>query len=185
MEYHPGTDDGSGSIEITDITRAGYDGTRLYDDVPPIQALAKVVESSPDGGHIYMASSNPKRPGIHIFQRVGNTIEVPEEVDQTTRFRLDLFEVGLDTVQFGALYASGGDCIYLRKATFDNVSYSIVRSWWQERRSQDAPWEDVAGTEVEGKLCSYRPDGGDEYRLAADITVDSVTGRYASNVLDL
>ncbi len=183
MEYHPETDDQAEAIEITDIAVIG-DRTR-YDNLSPIHADAKVLESSPDGGHVYMASSNSERPGIHVFERVGNTIEVPEEVDETTRFRLDLFEVGFDTVQFGVFHASGGDCVSFRKVTFENVSYAIVSSRWQERRDQDAPWEDIAGTAVDGKLCSYRPAGSAEYRLAADITVDSVTGRYASNVLDL
>ena len=178
MEYH----DRARRIEITDVAVAGY--RNRHNGVLP-QTVPAVVESSPDGGHIYMASENPEKLGIHIFERVGNTIEVPEEVDETTRFRLDPFEVGFDTVQFGAFHASGGDCISFRKATFENVSYSIVSSRWQERGDVDAPWEDIAGTEVEEKLCSYRPAGGAEYRLAADITVDSVTGRYASNTLDL
>ena len=178
MEYHRR----GRRIEITDVAVAGH--RNRHNGVLP-QIVPGVVESSPDGGHIYMASENPERVGIHIFERVGNTIEVPEEVDETTRFRLDLFEVGFDTVQFGAFHASGGDCIAFRKATFENVSYSIASSRWQERRNADAPWEDVAGTEVEEKLCSYRPAGGAEYRLAADITVDSVMRRYASNTLDL
>ncbi len=131
MEYHPGTNDEPGAVEITDIARAG-NRTR-YDGMPPIQATAQIVESSPDGGHIYMASGNSERPGIHVFERVGNTIEVPEEVDETTRFRLDLFEVGFDTVQFGVFHASGGDCVSFRKVTFENVSYAIVSSRWQER----------------------------------------------------
>ena len=182
MEYHPGANPG-GNIVLTDIAVTG-ERTR-YNNMVPL-GTATVVKASPDGGHIYTVSGDYlERPGIHVFERVGNTIEAPEEVDKTTRFRLDLFEVESDTVQFGAFYASGGDCIHFRKATFKNVSYSIVSSRWQERGNADAPWMDIAGTEVESQLCSYRPDGDAEYRLAADITVDSVTGRYASNILDL
>ena len=179
MEYRPET----GSFEFAGGEVAGY-RTR-YDNMWPIRTVPVALESSLDGGHIYMASGNPERPGIFVFERVGNTIEVPEEVDETTRFRLDPFEVGFDTVQFGVFHASGGDCVSFRKATFDNVSYSIVRSWWQERGNEDAPWVDIAGMEAEGRLCSYRPADGAEYRLAADITVNSITGRYASNILDL
>ena len=183
MEYRPGADNTAGVIRLTDVGISGWQ-TR-YGNLPPLGAAAKVLEASPDGGHLYMASSDAARPGIDVFERVGNTIEVPEEVDETTRFRLDLLEVGFDTVQFGAFHASGGDCVSFRKATFEDVSYSIVRSRWQERRNANAPWVDIAGTEAEKKLCSYRPGGSAEYRLATEITVDSVTGRYASNVLDL
>ena len=183
VEYRPGTEGSRGSIGLTDVVVLGYQ-TR-YGNLSPIEGIAQVVVSSPDGGHTYMVSNSSTRPGVHIFERVGNTVEVPEEVDDTTRFRLDLFEVGFDTVQFGAFYASGGDCVTFRQATFGNVTYSIVGSRWQERRNAGAPWVDIAGTEAEGELCSYRPVGNAEYRLAADITVDSVTGRYTSNTLDL
>ncbi len=183
MEYHPGTDGGAGDMEVTDAAVTGR-RTR-YNDTSPIWTLPTTMESSPDGGHIYMASGNPERPGIFMFERVGNTIEVPEEVDETTRFRLDLFEVGFDTVQFGPFHASGGDCISFKKVTIKDVDYSIDRSRWQERGNPDAPWVDISGTEAEKELCSYRAVGGAEYRLAADITIDSIMGRFASNVLDL
>ena len=56
MEYHPATvdDDEAGSIEITDFALVGYD-TRY--GLPPLWDAARIVESSPDGGHIYMAAS--------------------------------------------------------------------------------------------------------------------------------
>ena len=78
-------------------------------------------------------------------------------------------------VRFG--FMSAGRCIQLRNTTINGVSYTAHKSRWQ--RKQGSMWVDVSGTERDG-LCSYSPTSPGEYRLVAEITVNGVRGRYAS-----
>ena len=177
VEYHPEDQ----AVKLVDAFR--YADFSRYRELLPRYGAIQVegVTSSPDGGHVYVISNAPQ-PGLYAYERVGNGIIDPPVTPVT---RLDLLEVGFDFVQFGPFYASGGDCISFGQVRIQGVSYSVTSSEWQEREDGANAWSSIAGTEVEKELCSYRPAGDGEYRLVTEMVVDSVPGRYASNVLDL
>ncbi|MDE3000879.1 MAG: hypothetical protein OXU79_17525 [Gemmatimonadota bacterium] len=88
---------------------------------------------------------------------------------------LDGLRVSSGRVQY--LFFSAGNCIILNNSTVNGVSYMAHTSKWQ--RKQGSAWVDVPGTERNG-LCSYSPTVAGEYRLVAEITINGVRGKYAS-----
>ena len=78
-------------------------------------------------------------------------------------------------VQFG--FISVGRCIQWNNANVNGVVYTTHTSRWQRKDGQT--WVDVSGTERAG-LCSYSPPSPGEYRLAAEITINGVRGKYVS-----
>ncbi len=78
-------------------------------------------------------------------------------------------------VQFG--FISVGRCIHWNNANVNGVVYTTHTSKWQRKDGQT--WVDVSGTERAG-LCSYSPSSPGEYRLAAEITINGVRGKYVS-----
>lgn len=83
--------------------------------------------------------------------------------------------VSAGRVQF--LFFSAGRCIQLSNTTINGVTYTAHTSKWQRKQGTD--WVDVSGTQRTG-LCSYSPTRAGEYRLVAEITINGVRGRYAS-----
>ena len=88
---------------------------------------------------------------------------------------LDGLRISPGRVQY--LFFSAGNCIILNNSTVNGVSYTTHTSKWQRR--EGTAWVDVPGTQRNG-LCSYSPTRAGEYRLVAEITINGVRGRYAS-----
>ena len=88
---------------------------------------------------------------------------------------LDGLRISPGRVQY--LFFSAGNCIILNNSTVNGVSYTTHTSKWQRR--EGTAWVDVPGTQRSG-LCSYSPTRAGEYRLVAEITINGVRGRYAS-----
>ena len=78
------------------------------------------------------------------------------------------------------LFMTVGQCIIMQGANINGVTYTTHNSKWQRRDDPSAPWTDVAGTEREGKLCSYSPTSPGEYRLVGEITIDGSRRMYRS-----
>ncbi len=65
----------------------------------------------------------------------------------------------------------------ISNSSINNVRYTTHKSKWQ--RKAGTSWVDVAGTERDG-LCAYSPTSAGEYRLVAEITINGVRDKYAS-----
>ena len=78
------------------------------------------------------------------------------------------------------LFMTVGRCIVMQGGNINGVTYTTHNSKWQRRDDPSAPWTDVAGTEQEGKMCSYSPTSPGEYRLVGEITIDGSRRMFRS-----
>ena len=161
--------DGSGAA-LEDVLGDGRD--RFGNDVP-LFGVANGLASSPDGAHVYATS---REHGILTFARV------PAGESGDGHERLDAISVADGKVGFGVA-ADSGDCIAVSDTDVDGRAHTVRSSKWQSRANADWPWKDIAGTEAEGELCPYSPQDPGHYRLVADVVIDGVEGRYASNAI--
>ena len=109
--------------------------------------------------------------------------EVPEEPSDPY-VPLEGLVVSNGRVQY--LFFSAGACINLGGGNINGVTYTAHYSKWQRREDATSPWIDIPGTENDGGLCSYSPPGPGQYRLACEISIGGVRGKYASaNILEI
>ncbi|MCY4121598.1 MAG: hypothetical protein OXG72_11835 [Acidobacteria bacterium] len=92
-----------------------------------------------------------------------------------------LFPGGL--VNFIALTIGPGTCANVNGANLNGVTYVVHSTKWQRRAGAGSRWEDVPGTERQGRVCSYVPTVSGEYRMVGDITVGGRRGNYSSDTL--
>ena len=85
-------------------------------------------------------------------------------------------KVTLDTLTFSS-------CEYISNRTLNGVAYTVRNSQWQARDDANAPWEDVADTQVAGQLCPYNPTDEREYRLIGTYIIDGTREYHSSNVM--
>ena len=104
------------------------------------------------------------------------TVTNPAQVDDYTP--LEGLRVSAGRLQYG--FFSAGGCIPLSNTTINGVTYTVHGSKWQRRDSANSAWEDVPGTEQQGRLCAYNPTSAGEYRLVGEVSVNGVRGRYSS-----
>ena len=84
------------------------------------------------------------------------------------------------TISVGGLTATV--CVPVPGLTLEGMTFTVHTSHWQRRAAADAPWEDIAGTEVMGQVCPYSPEQPGDYRMIIDGTIDGERGLYRSNV---
>ena len=148
-------------------------------DGETMNAVGEAVVSSPDGRHAYMAIRGYSGHGAHvsIFERVNSQ---SPSVRQDGHERLLALSVTPVVVRFGTQQSRS--CVGFEGATINGVHHEVVASNWQRRESED-DWADIQGTEAIGTLCTLAPSAPGQYRLVAEITLDGIAGKYASNVL--
>ena len=81
-------------------------------------------------------------------------------------------------IQF--VFFSSSRCIDINDSSVGGVIYSVHTSMWQRRAGSNSAWEDVPGTQQQGKLCALNPTSAGEYRLVADMTIGGSRGSYSS-----
>ena len=157
---------------------------------------SRAAVASPDGRHAYVTNSGHTADGsdnsqILIFERVNS--QFPASARQDGHERLLALSVTPALVRFGSQQSNG--CVGFDGAAIDGVRHEVIASKWQRRaessaqnlegqhRGGDAEWTDVQGTEVTGALCTHAPSEPGQYRLVAEVTIDGVRGKYASNLL--
>ena len=79
-------------------------------------------------------------------------------------------------VQFLVL-SSTEQCITLIGISIEGAVYTTHTSKWQRKEGES--WADIQGTLRVG-LCPYSTTSAGEYRMVAEVTIDGVRGRYAS-----
>ena len=93
-------------------------------------------------------------------------------------------EDGGRKVRVGSYARTGGAGCLAGGFTINDARYSIRTSKWQMRKGEDSAWSDVSGTgHTNGGVCGLTSDmplPPGEYRLAAEVKVDGVMGKYAS-----
>ena len=89
-----------------------------------------------------------------------------------------MFPNGL--VNFVALTIGPGNCVNVNGSNLNGVTYVVHSSKWQRRAGTASSWEEVTGTERQGRVCSYIPTTSGEYRMVGDITVGGTRGNYSS-----
>lgn len=124
---------------------------------------------------------------VHPYEvLVRRTVDLPLETPPTgpeAPVEDDYERLSDWTVESGRVrfqFFSAGQCIALG-GSINGVTYAIHTSKWQRRSNADSPWTDVPDTVKEGAICSYTPDSPGEYRGVAEISIDGVRGRYATN----
>ena len=105
----------------------------------------------------------------------------PLPVSYTLLERWWLFPGGL--VNFVALTISPGNCLNVNNSSLNGATYVVHSTKWQRRASAGSTWEDVPGTERQGRVCSYIATASGEYRMVGDITVGGRRGNYSSDTL--
>ena len=176
----------AGEIKLSDhIANVNYRTLipdRFGRRIPPYQFAVtrsggtSPVEASPDGRHVYIATSNH---GILTLERFGNEVTDLTDSQQHRVLRLDLLQASKNQIQFNDDIAVDG-CLTASDWVVDNVSYSVVDSKWQHR-TVDSSWSDIEGTEETGQLCSYASTDSKEYRTVATFMRDGESIKFASN----
>ena len=110
-----------------------------------------------------------------------NPAEPPPTGGTDTYARLDDLTVTPGQIRFG--FFTAGGCIAISSTTINGVTYSVETSKWQTRPDSSSEWSDIPGSEESGRVCSRNPAAPGQYRLVFELTIDGVTGMYASNVL--
>ena len=84
-------------------------------------------------------------------------------------------------IRFSFFNTSASACITAGTIVINNTEYIIHWTEWQ--RSTGSGWSQVPGTRRDGAICGYdltsAPAG--EYRLAGELSIDGVRGRYRSS----
>ena len=182
VEYSPEAGEISLSDHIANVNYRTLIPDRFGRRIPPYQFAVtrrggtSPVEASPDGRHVYVATSDH---GILIFERFGNEVTDLAEIEAQRFRRLDLLQASKNQIQFNDDIAVDG-CLTASDWVVDNVRYSVVDSKWQ-RRTVDSSWSDIEGTEETGQLCSYSSTDSREYRMVATFMRDGESIEFASN----
>ena len=141
--------------------------------VAAVSALDSMVEITPKAAGSATVTVTATDPGGLSAEQ---TIDVAVAQPTTDVYRpLAGLRVSVGRVQY--LFFSAGRCIVMSNSSVNNVRYTTHKSKWQ--RKAGTAWVDVPGTERDG-LCAYSPTSAGEYRLVAEITIDGVRGKYAS-----
>ena len=158
----------AGVLAPTDFV-AAWQPDRFNNPIPRF-GHTRHFAASPDGRHVYVST---EEAGLLIFERVG--------VGADRFVRLEGLSVSPGQVSFGPVSSEG--CIAVENVSVDGTHFAVLHSKWQTRVGPNAEWNDIEGTETMGELCAYTPSAPGEFRLVAEIAIDSETGQYASNVL--
>ncbi|MYE34040.1 MAG: hypothetical protein F4X23_04200 [Gemmatimonadales bacterium] len=83
-------------------------------------------------------------------------------------------------IRFGGISVGTG-CFQVSAITLNGVTYTVHWSEWQILSGSD--WNQVSGTRRDGRVCGYdlAAAAPGEYRLAGEMSVNGVRGRYRSS----
>ena len=167
------TVDVSGSFSDPDGDALTFSAVSSDTSVAAVSALNSMVEITPKAAGSATVTVTATDPGGLSAEQ---TIDVAVAQPTTDVYRpLAGLRVSVGRVQY--LFFSSGQCIVISNSSINNVRYTTHKSKWQ--RKAGTSWVDVAGTERDG-LCAYSPTSAGEYRLVAEITINGVRGKYAS-----
>ena len=167
------TVDVSGSFSDPDGDALTFSAVSSDTSVAAVSALNSMVEITPKAAGSATVTVTATDPGGLSAEQ---TIDVTVAQPTTDVYRpLAGLRVSVGRVQY--LFFSSGQCIVISNSSINNVRYTTHKSKWQ--RKAGTSWVDVAGTERDG-LCAYSPTSAGEYRLVAEITINGVRGKYAS-----
>ncbi len=168
-----GTVDVSSSFEDPDGDALTFSAVSSDTSVAAVSALDSMVEITPKAAGSATVTVTATDPGGLSAEQ---TIDVAVAQPTTDVYRpLAGLRVSVGRVQY--LFFSAGQCIVISNSSINNVRYTTHKSKWQ--RKAGTSWVDVPGTERDG-LCAYSPTSAGEYRLVAEITINGVRGKYAS-----
>ena len=169
-------DDGAVGVTLRDdelrIAEELGDGLDRFGNYVPLFGAPNGIAASPDGAHLYVSTADH---GILRFERI------PADVVGDDYVRLDALTVESGMISLGSVESA--DCIALADTEVDGGRYRARAAKWQSRPNADWPWADLAGTSVADEVCAYSPQKSGHFRLAVDMDIDGVSGRYVSNTI--
>lgn len=180
--------EGDAKIDVSEAFRDG-DGDR-----PTFSALSNdesVAAVSISGSTLTVRSLSPGDATITV------TATDPGGLSATRRFRvyvesldpnltgpyepLDWISVTPGRIVWRPVSALPFSCLGWTEATVNGVTYRIHFSHWQRRNSSTRTWDEIPGTRRVRRMCGYTPASSGRYRLAMELSIDGVRGRYASS----
>ena len=95
------------------------------------------------------------------------------------RFVPIVVESGRITLGFESTTA----CVEVNELNLLGITYTVLRSAWQDRASESEDWSSIDETETKLELCAYAPTESGQYRLIGDVEENGELKHYASNIL--